>query len=85
MKDKMTIIGLILGIIFIAFLSPLLWFCLCWVTGWLIKILFGATFIKGLTFLHIHITLDQIPLFCGVLGIIGSFFKSSKIEREKDQ
>ena len=78
-----TIIKAIIIIIIIIFI-PLLNFCVGWIVGQLIKIIFGATFIKGLAFLHINITQSQIPLFCGTLGVISAFFRDTiKINTER--
>ena len=76
------IIGVI--IIIISIFIPFFDFCIGWLIGQLIRIIFGITFIKGLTFLHINITQSQIPLFCGTLGVISAFFKDTIKLNQKD-
>lgn len=66
--------ALVIGIIII---SPFLNFCIGWIVGLLIKLVFGTTFVAGLAMLNINITLDSTPLLCGTLAIIGSFFRNS--------
>lgn len=56
------------------FISPFLSFIEGWVVGWLIKAIFGTTFIAGLQLLNINIDINSIPLLCGTLSVIGSFF-----------
>ena len=72
----MELFGAIVLVILMIVFSPFLYFAAGWVTGHFIKWIFGATFISGLTLLGINIAPDSIPLFCGVLGVIGSFFRS---------
>lgn len=70
-------LGFIILAIGIVIISPFLNFCVGWIVGFLIKLIFGATFIEGLSMININITSESIPLLCGTLAVIGSFFKSS--------
>lgn len=74
-----VIIGII--IIIISFLN----FAHGWIIGNFIKWIFGATFISGLEIFGIHISPESIPLVCGTLAVIGSFFKSTTIDRKQDK
>ena len=56
---------------------PFLYFIGGWITGFLIKLIFANTFINGLSLIGLSLKPDDIPLFCGILGVIGSFFKST--------
>ena len=78
--------GIIIGIIIIviSIFIPFFNFCIGWIIGQLIRFIFGITFIKGLTFLHINITQSQIPLFCGTLGVISTFFRDTIKLNQKD-
>lgn len=58
--------------------APFLDFIMSYFTGWLIEITFGPTLCKGLAILGLAIVPEQLPLICGILGVIGSFFKSDK-------
>ena len=75
--EIMTIILIILGTIVLIFASPFINFIFGWIVGWFIKIIFGTIFISGLKLIGIKISIDTIPLLCGTLNLIGSFFRSS--------
>lgn len=76
--------GAIILFIILILVSPFIGFCSGWVIGWIIKITFGNTMIKGLGLLGLNITKDSLPLVCGTLGVIGSFFKSRITNCKKD-
>ena len=76
--------GVIVLFIILVLASPFIGFCAGWVTGWIIKVTFGDTMIKGLGLLGLNITKESLPLVCGTLGVIGNFFKSRTINRKKD-
>jgi hypothetical protein len=70
-------------------ICPFIDFALGYIIGLIIKITFGGTFIAGLKLLGINISADSIPLLCGTLSLVGSFFKSTnpnnknqKLEKE---
>ena len=73
-----TLGGIILLLLAI-FFDPMLGFFFGWLTGWVIRLTIGHLFIAGLAVFGLDITLAQIPLICGVLGVIASFFKSTSI------
>lgn len=75
--DALGCFGAVILLLLLLIFSPFICFCGGWVTGLLIQWIFADTFLKGLALLGIIITKSQIPLFCGILGVIGSFFKSS--------
>ena len=66
---------LILGGILLIIFSPLLNFAVGWIIGWLISKTFATTFISGVALFGLHINTTQIPMFCGILGCISSFFR----------
>lgn len=66
------------------FLIPFLNFSLGLGIGYIIYVTFGKTFVEGLTLLNLHITPEQIPLFCGTLACIGSFFKNPRTTTTKN-
>jgi len=80
----MAIFAAILVELFIVILGPFLYFATGWFIGWLIKIMFGNMFVSGLALLGISITTSQIPLLCGILGVIGSFFKTIVTQRHNN-
>ncbi len=73
--EIIAFIILILGCIALIFISPFIAFAEGWLIGWLIKIIFGTIFISGLKLIGISITIDNIPLICGTLNLIGYFFR----------
>lgn len=75
---KKFIILILLSVLVIIFL-PFIYFCLGYFTGLLIKFTFGTTFIKGLSLIGITITKANIPLFCGIIGIIAGFLRNPEI------
>ena len=84
-KTNITVvIFTIIGIIALFIFLPFLCFAGGWITGWLIKLIFGNTFCNGLALIGIHIAPSQIPLLCGIIGVIGSFFKNTINTNKKD-
>ena len=75
----MEVLIVVLGALALIVLSPFLSFILGWAIGWLIKLVFGATFVTGLKLLHINIDVNSIPILCGVLSVVGSFFRANKV------
>ena len=85
--EVVTAILLIIGCLGLIFIVPFLSFIIGLIIGWLIKISFGAMFISGLKLIGLDIPIESIPLLCGVLNVIGSFFRSrnfiTKDKKEK--
>lgn len=88
-KNDDTVVALgCFGVIALAILlilvSPFIGFCCGWITGWIIKVTFGDTIIQGLGLLGFNIAKESLPLMCGTLGVIGSFFKNTTVNRKND-
>lgn len=81
----MELILIIIGCIALVLIIPFLSFIEGWFIGWLIKIVFGATFVSGLKMFNINIDANSIPLLCGTLSIIGSFFRTGVIPKNKNK
>ena len=66
-----VIVGMILGPVFYYFGG--------WITGHILSWLIGDTIVNGMNYLFntTRFTIDMLPIVCGTLGVIGSFFKSS--------
>lgn len=81
------VIGGIGFILFLIVFAPFLNFLIGYFTGWLISKTFGVTFIAGVNLIGINLTIKQIPLLCGVLNIIGGFFRrnNSNIQTHKSR
>ena len=75
-SDIIAALGTLCLAVVIIIFAPFLNFIMSYFTGWLIKITFGPTLCKGLAILGLAIVPEQLPLMCGTLGVIGSFFKS---------
>ena len=67
-------------------LSPAAYYFFGWVTGHLIKLVFGDTLINGMNYLFntTRFTSDMLPTICGTLGVIGSFFKLTVTSSSKE-
>ena len=85
MEDVFDFLGVISLAILLVIFSPLINFGLAFFIGWLIKITFGAVFCQGLALLGINISPAMIPLFCGTMGVISSFFKSAVSFKKADK
>lgn len=77
------IASLIVLIIVALLIEPWLVFWLAYCAGWFAKILIGKYIVAGFGLLGISIPIDKIPLLAGVLGWVGSFFKSFQSSKNK--
>ena len=77
--------GFVALIIILIFIGPWISFWLAYFSGWIAKITVGKYLVSGFGLLGLDIPLEKIPLLAGVLGFIGSFFKSTnyKIPNKK--
>lgn len=80
----MAVFGMIVLVIGLVIIAPFLNFAKGWIIGHLIKWIFGGTFVAGLAMLGINISPESIPVLCGVLAVIGSFFQNTVINKKKD-
>ncbi len=71
--------------IILMFLSPLVGFACGWFIGWVLKWTVGGAVVYGLNVLFntTRFTSDMLPVVCGVLAIIGSFFKDNSSSSNK--
>lgn len=79
MNNKYGCLALILSVVILAILMPLLnWVC-GYITGLILKWLIGDTIVYGLNYLFntTRFTPNMLPVACGTLGVVGSFFKST--------
>ena len=75
----------ILGTLLLIFMIPVISFGLGYLTGWILQITIGGTVATGLNmvFNTDRFTPEMIPLFCATMGMIGGFFKSKLVSRNK--
>ena len=74
-----TLVFTLLLSVLAVFFDPIFGFFFGWLIGWVIRLTIGHLFIAGLAVFGLDTTLAQIPLMCGALGVIASFFKSTPI------
>lgn len=84
---KKTIAGCLaslLALIVVFIICPLLSYFCGWVTGHILKFFIGNIVINGMNYLFntTRFTTDMLPTICGTLGVIGSFFRSSKMSTD---
>ena len=84
---KKTIDGCLaslLALIVVFIICPLLHYFFGWVTGHILKFFIGNIVINGMNYLFntTRFTTDMLPTICGTLGVIGSFFRSSKMSTD---
>lgn len=80
---KGVIVALLTGLI--VFLVPIFAVLEGWLIGWIVRWIFGQYIISGLNLLFNTTRFDvtQLPIICATLGVIGSFFKSYKVNNNK--
>lgn len=70
----------ILIFIITLFIAPWVSFWICYFEGWIAAKVIGVELVRGLAIFGITIPISQIPLFAGILGWIGGFFKNFSSE-----
>lgn len=73
-----SIIGII-GVVILWILSPILIFGAGWFGGWILMKIVGGAMASGLNTLSgtTRFVPELIPVVCGALAVIGSFFKAT--------
>ena len=84
-KEVVASIIVILLSVLILFAMPVISFGLGYLSGWILQITIGDIVISGLNtvFNTDRFTPEMIPLFCATMGMIGGFFKSKLITKNK--
>ena len=72
-------IGVIIGIIILCIVEPIIIFGAGWFGGWILMKIVGSAVVTGLNTLFgtTRFMPDLIPVVCGTLAVIGSFFKTT--------
>lgn len=72
-------IGVIIGIIILYIVDPIIIFGVGWFGGWILMKIVGGAVVTGLNTLFgtTRFIPDLIPVVCGVLAVVGSYFKTS--------
>lgn len=76
-KNEGCLLVILTAVIFL--LSPILTYCLGWFGGWILMKIVGSAVVTGLNTLFgtTRFMPDLIPVVCGVLAVVGSYFKTS--------
>ena len=75
MKNFVIIIGLVI----LCIIEPIIIFCAGWFGGWILMKIVGGAVVTGLNTLFgtTRFMPELIPVVCGALAVIGSYFKTS--------
>lgn len=81
----LAIVGSVALIVLLIFTVPIIGFGLGYLTGWILQVSIGGAVAEGLNivFNTDRFTPEMIPLFCATMGMIGGFFKSKLITKNK--
>lgn len=81
----LAIVGSVALIVLLIFAVPIIGFGLGYLTGWILQVSIGGAVAEGLNivFNTDRFTPEMIPLFCATMGMIGGFFKSKLITKNK--
>lgn len=85
MKETAGCFGWLITLILLLIISPVLNYFCGWLTGVILQWLIGDTVVNGMNYLFntTRFTTDMLPTICGILGVIGSFFKSTSSSSSK--
>lgn len=72
-------IGSIIGAVILWIISPILIFGAGWFGGWILMKIVGSAVVTGLNTLFgtTRFMPDLIPVVCGVLAVVGGYFKTT--------
>ena len=78
-------IGYIIILAIVVFASPIISFFCGYLTGSILEWVVGGMVVNGLNLLFntTRFSTDMLPILCGALAVIGSFFKGSFSYKEK--
>lgn len=72
-------LGIIIGLVILCIIEPIIIFCAGWFGGWILMKIVGGAVVTGLNTLFgtTRFMPELIPVVCGALAVIGSYFKTS--------
>lgn len=84
MQSNSSCLWLILAVVGSVLIFPIIYFLDGWITGIILNWLIGDTIVGGLNLIFgtTRFTVDELPMICGTLAVIGSFFKSTLTTRK---
>lgn len=80
MENKIrAVAGAIIEVIILCIIEPIIIFGAGWFGGWILMKIVGGAVVTGLNTLFgtTRFMPDLIPVVCGVLAVVGSYFKTS--------
>lgn len=86
MKASLGCLGMLIMLIVALIVSPILCFLGGYISGLILKLTVGGFVVNGLNLIlnTTRFTADKLPIICGALAVVGSFFKSSLSTKSKD-
>ena len=71
--------GIIIGLVVLCIFEPIIIFCAGWLGGWILMKIVGGAVVTGLNTLFgtTRFMPELIPVVCGALAVVGSYFKTS--------
>lgn len=77
-NNKFGCLTLIVVFVLAVVVSPILYYLGGYLTGLILQWFIGDSVVYGMNYLFntTRFTTDMLPVMCGTLGVIGSFFKS---------
>lgn len=83
-KVASFLVRMIVGLIFLSILLvalaliPVIVYAVGWVFGWLVMLVFGEAVLGALHSVGlVGISAQTVPVITGIIGVIGSFFKTT--------
>lgn len=86
MEKFVGCLGMLVILIVTIIVSPILCFLGGYVSGLILNWTVGGFVVNGLNLIlnTTRFTADKLPIICGALAVVGSFFKSSLSTKSKD-
>ena len=79
-------LGVLIALIVTIIITPILCFLGGYISGLILKLTVGGFVVNGLNLIlnTTRFTADKLPIICGALAVVGSFFKSYLRTKSKD-
>ena len=86
MEKFVGCLGVLVALIVTIIITPILCFLGGYISGLILKLTVGGFVVNGLNLIlnTTRFTADKLPIICGALAVVGSFFKSSLSTKSKD-
>lgn len=86
MEKFVGCLGVLITLIVMIIIAPILCFLGGYISGLILNWAVGGLVVNGLNLIlnTTRFTADKLPIICGALAVVGSFFKSSLSTKSKD-